>query len=322
MVDVSERLDVLLTQEECIYKTSDYLARLTRARETEELKEKDAKLFEEEAFSTPISKKRKCLSGKVLDCSFDDDSSSSDQLSMLWREKICQWAYEVSNHYGLSREVVSITMNYLDRYLAVFPKPVDNKLFQLSALTCLYLAIKLYEYKIVPMTTMLKLSRGFFTLEQMKEMECDILSRLQWHLHPATPRVFVSHLLFLLSNYDQDVYCLAVYMVELSALDYFFVTYKASEVAAAAIMNAVEITLPGSEQHFKFPFQNPLFDFQSANIRKCRERLRLLYSYASEEECDAQFTTHPEKESHHIPPSSPTSVLAGPQPSIGVSNSW
>ena len=94
MVDVSERLDVLLTQEECIYKTSDYLARLTRARETEELKEKDAKLFEEEAFSTPIPKKRKCLSGKVLDCSFDDDSSSSDQLSMLWREKICQWAYE------------------------------------------------------------------------------------------------------------------------------------------------------------------------------------------------------------------------------------
>ena len=101
MVDVSERLDVLLTQEECIYKTSDYLARKTRARETEELKEKDAKLFEEEAFSTPTSKKRKCLSGKVLDCSFDDDDpSSSDQLSMLWREKICQWAYEGKWEHG------------------------------------------------------------------------------------------------------------------------------------------------------------------------------------------------------------------------------
>ena len=35
-----------------------------------------------------------------------------------WREKICQWSYNVVDHFDLPREIVSISLNYFDRYMA------------------------------------------------------------------------------------------------------------------------------------------------------------------------------------------------------------
>jgi lipoyl(octanoyl) transferase len=46
----------------------------------------------------------------------------------------------VIDHFDFSREVVSVSIHYLDRFLAAFP--VNKKTFQLAAMTTLYLAIK------------------------------------------------------------------------------------------------------------------------------------------------------------------------------------
>ena len=61
----------------------------------------------------------------------------------------------------------------MDRYLAT--KYVNKKIFQLAAMTSLYLAVKLHEPGRLSMAAMIELSRGVFVKEQMKGMEMELL---------------------------------------------------------------------------------------------------------------------------------------------------
>jgi Cyclin, C-terminal domain/Cyclin, N-terminal domain len=212
----------------------------------------------------------------------------------------------VVDHFDLNREVVSIAMNHLDRFLGAFSGTVDKNLFQLLAMTCLYLSIKLNEYKHLliqgstsSMDTILQLSRGFFSLEKMEKMEYEVLQLLRWHVHPPTPQLFVKHFLFFLSVSEPEVHDLAQFMVELSVMDYYFVSYKQSEVAIASLLNAMERLVPQSSIETCLPFQSQFLDIHSSRVQDCRDRLALIYAQANA----IQHRT-----------TSPVSVMAAPQP--------
>jgi hypothetical protein len=151
MVDLLERMDILLEQECRSYRTEDYLSAGFQQRLNSD--------YPDETLSSSYSA-----------CS---SSTSSSGINEVWREKICEWKYQVVDHFDFSREVASISIHYLDRYLAT--RPVNKKVFQLAAMTALYLAIKLYEPGTVSMKSMIELSRGYFMVEQMAEMEVSIL---------------------------------------------------------------------------------------------------------------------------------------------------
>ena len=154
MVDLLERLEVLLDLEWKSYRTVDYLS---------------AKHQEQSADPMSCAQER-CDLESVLASS---SSSSTSRLNELWREKICEWSYQVIDHFDFSREVVAVSIHYLDRFLA--KTPVNKKLFQLVAMTTLYLAIKIYEPGTLSMSSMIELSRGYFSPSQMAEMEMAIL---------------------------------------------------------------------------------------------------------------------------------------------------
>jgi len=155
MVDLLERLDVMLVQESTCYKTVDYLA--------PEFQKNLAEASDDalEVLQMP------------LESDASSSTASSTAISELWREKICEWCYQVIDHFDFSREVVSVAIHYLDRYLAT--RQVSRKIFQLAAMTSLFLAIKLYEPGRVSMASMVELSRGYFTVEQMALMETSLL---------------------------------------------------------------------------------------------------------------------------------------------------
>ncbi len=94
-------------------------------------------------------------------------------LNDVWREKICEWCYQVVDHFDFSREVVDVSMSFLDRYLCT--RQVNKKVFQLAAMTSLYLAIKMYEPSSLKISSLIGLSRGFFTSEHIVNMEQSIL---------------------------------------------------------------------------------------------------------------------------------------------------
>lgn len=144
----------MLKQEAMVYKTLDYL--------DPEYQQK-LSLVSDDGISMP----------STASISSSSTSSSSTAINELWREKICEWSYQVIDHFDFSREIVGVSIHYLDRYLAT--KFVNKKTFQLAAMTCLFLAIKLYEPGKLGMTSMIELSRGYFTVDQMAGMETSIL---------------------------------------------------------------------------------------------------------------------------------------------------
>jgi hypothetical protein len=233
----------------------------------------------------------------------------------------------VVDHFDLNREVVSTAMSHLDRFLGVYHGTVDKNLFQLLAMTCLYLSIKLNEYKhlLIPgskssMDTILQLSRGFFTLKEMEKMEYEVLQRLQWHVHPPTAQLFVKHFLFFLSVEEHELHDLAQFMIELSVMDYFFVSYKPSEIAMAALLNSMERLGQKNTSRMNFPITR-FIDINSPAILACRERLSLIYAQANEQGGmdDSEDTpARPEATAEATEPSrlqrtiSPVSVMAPP----------
>jgi hypothetical protein len=152
MVELLERMLVMFQQEQKDYKTVDYLA--------PEFQLKLASIGELQGEKSSTDATSLC-------------SSSSSGINDVWREKICEWSYQVIDHFDFSREVVSISLHYLDRFLAT--RHCSKKVFQLAAMTSLFLAIKLYEPGKLSMKSMIELSRGYFKVDQMVAMEMEIL---------------------------------------------------------------------------------------------------------------------------------------------------
>ena len=100
-------------------------------------------------------------------------ASSCTGINEVWRDKICEWCYQVVDHFDYNRQVVAIALNFLDRYLAL--RPVNRKIFQLAAMTSLFTAIKLNEQRALSLNAFLNLSRGYFEAEHVLKMEHAIL---------------------------------------------------------------------------------------------------------------------------------------------------
>jgi len=132
------------------------------------------------------------------------------------------------------------------------------------------------------MDTILQLSRGFFTLKEMEKMEYEVLQRLRWHVHPPTAQLFVKHFLFFLSFEEHELHDLAQFMIELSVMDYFFVSYKPSEIAMAALLNSMDRLGHKNTSRTNFPLTR-FMDIHSPAILACRERLSLIYAQANEQ---------------------------------------
>jgi hypothetical protein len=100
-------------------------------------------------------------------------NSSAAGVNEDWRSKICEWSYQVIDHFDYDREIVAVSLSYLDRYLC--KRPVNNRTFQLVAMTALYMACKLYEPNKMQVSNLLELCRGYFTEEHIYAMERSIL---------------------------------------------------------------------------------------------------------------------------------------------------
>lgn len=166
-----------------------------------------------------------------LSCGKRNTSNSkahSSEISDVWRRKICEWSYDIVDHFGFDREAVTISMNFMDRFISrrfsngghccenesrwdTSSDEIDGdehtsigmSYFQLLAITCLYVAIKIHgqneryerNYTTMKMSDFVALSRDMFTLRDMVEMEKCILSTLNWRLNPPTLVSFVTSFL-------------------------------------------------------------------------------------------------------------------------------
>lgn len=249
-------VSVLLTQESTTYKIPDYLSS-TSAR------------------------------AQVDDPNGNGTQRDRSVINELWREKICQWCYQVVDHFDLDREVVSVALNYIDRFVAT--RTVNRRIFQLATMTALWIAIKLFEPgNNLRMSQLTNLSSGYFMAEHVVAMEKSMLQSLKWHVNPPTPFTFCRELMRLVSSeitprVRHDVNELARFLAELSVCDYWFVTRKRSSIALAAIVNSLELQgVAKVKPCLKIEFLNCVvklgIDIASdEETIECYERLREMY---------------------------------------------
>jgi hypothetical protein len=94
MVDATERLTVLLTQEKQFYGTSDYLARM-QGMAQDSLRPSSGEALDADGSAPPSPKKRKSEDGSHADsASSSSTDGSASVINKHWREKICEWAYQ------------------------------------------------------------------------------------------------------------------------------------------------------------------------------------------------------------------------------------
>jgi hypothetical protein len=156
-------------------------------------------------------------------------ATNNDPLNEI-RLSICQWNYECVDYFMLDRQVVFMSMNFYDRYVAAQTaamqqlhdsnskgrststqaSPISSMVCHLIALTSLQLACKLHGQMECPtsgqqrrlrlrMEDFCHMSRGTFCVAMMEEMELSLLTNLQWKLHTPTPLDFLMRYIKILS---------------------------------------------------------------------------------------------------------------------------
>ncbi|KAL7510433.1 hypothetical protein ACHAXN_007338 [Cyclotella atomus] len=173
-------------------------------------------------------------------------------LAQAWRHKICDWFYELVDHYNFDREVVGIALHYFDRYIA---KRSDGFLvrekYQLAAMSALFLAIKIHgvseDGSSAKIKALSRLCYGHFEGEQVLAAEKDILVALEWFIHPPSMHQVamafsqVHPLRYVSPSNNSYVYEAARFQCELAVfLPDLLQKYKPSEIVFAAMLNATE----------------------------------------------------------------------------------
>jgi hypothetical protein len=164
------------------------------------------------------------------------------------RVKMCQWGYRLIDYCRFRRETVGIGMSYLDRFLCTLKGREAlyyRKEYQLAAMTAIYIAIKLHESLNLDISLIAELSEGCCTEMEFVRMERTILHALKWRFNDPIVIGFVQRYMVFLPSTVQPAVCnlifdYARYQTELAVSDQKLVAIKPSELAFAAVLNAIE----------------------------------------------------------------------------------
>ena len=225
-------------------------------------------------YATVLQLATKCDSEE--DCHSPQGREEPLSRIVVSRQSTVEYLYRISDYGGFERHVVGYAMNnLLDRYFSSSCRSLggeeeyecidarrvllsgDKNHYQLVALTCLYMAVKLLEPVNIGVASMVPLTNGLYSVEDFCEMERTILKQLQWRVaHGPTGTDFVRLLLQYLpgtvsSSLAAQIFHQSQYQLELAVSDYELCCCCSSDghsgglvsdLAVAALWNALEWT--------------------------------------------------------------------------------
>jgi len=239
-----------------------------------------AMLSNESSFHTPAHRARlEAACRGFLYASLDD---TTDHVNDHDRARMCDWYYEMADFLKIDRATASRSLALLDRFMAT---PIDSSValstrtipsfaskenitvteaviaaskhrdvYQLVALTALFLSIKLFERLSIEPSHVSYLSRGRYTAQEVVKMESIMLQALEWKVCSAYKVDYVNaYLDVVLSKGDMNTTHhllssfkdLANVQIQLSDYDSSYSFLKPSLVAFAAVNNAFEMQRDG-----------------------------------------------------------------------------
>ncbi|KAM3339327.1 G2/mitotic-specific cyclin S13-7 isoform X1 [Capsicum galapagoense] len=202
-----------------------------------------------------------------------DYIDSQPEISEKMRAILIDWLIEVHHKFELNPETLYLTINIVDRYLAV--ETASRRELQLVGISAMLLASKYEEIWAPEVNDFVCISDKTYSHEQVLTMEKQILGQLEWYLTVPTPYVFLVRFIKA-SLPDSEMENMVYFLAELGLMNYETIIYCPSMIAAAAVY-AARHTLN------RTPFWNGTLklhtSFSEAQIIECA---RMLVSYHSE----------------------------------------
>ncbi|XP_034654587.1 putative cyclin-A3-1 [Drosophila subobscura] len=164
------------------------------------------------------------------------------ELTPNMRRVLVNWLHAVHNKLSLRDEVFEMAIGIIDRYLQQVVKEILPSDLNLMGLTALILASKYEHPRPTFISWFLMHTDGGFTAEMICDMELQILQTINGDLSRPLPSQFLH--CFCMATEDFAVECqhLAHYYVELALMDTELASVKPSEMAAAALFLALNLS--------------------------------------------------------------------------------
>ncbi|KAF5753967.1 putative cyclin [Helianthus annuus] len=159
------------------------------------------------------------------------------EITQEMRSILIDWLVEVCEEYGLASETFYLTVALIDIYLS--KKCIGKRRLQLLGITCMLVASKYEEICAPRVEEFCFITDSTYTRADVLEMEHQILDVLSFQLSVPTIKKFLRRfLLAAQSSYKAPVIeleFLANYLAELSQIEYRFVKFLPSLIAASAV---------------------------------------------------------------------------------------
>uniref|UniRef100_A0A1B0FCZ0 Uncharacterized protein n=1 Tax=Glossina morsitans morsitans TaxID=37546 RepID=A0A1B0FCZ0_GLOMM len=156
------------------------------------------------------------------------------------RSVLVDWINEIHLHFHMNDEVFQLTVAIIDRYLQIV-KDTQLSQFQLVGVTAFFLAAKYEESQPPSFMNLLQLTDQSYTDSQLRQMELKILKILDYNLSRPLPVHFLKHFIKIAEAEAID-YAMSKYLIELTMTETDMAHYKPSELAAASLFLALNLT--------------------------------------------------------------------------------
>ncbi|KAJ9146619.1 hypothetical protein P3X46_028858 [Hevea brasiliensis] len=160
------------------------------------------------------------------------------------RSILVDWLVEVHRKFELMPETLYLTINIIDRFLAV--KVVPRRELQLVGISSMLIACKYEEIWAPEVGDFICISDNAYIREQVLTMEKAILGKLEWYLTVPTPYVFLVRYIKASVLSDKEMENMVFFLAELGLMQYPVVIMFCPSLIAASAVYAARCTLDKS----------------------------------------------------------------------------
>ena len=192
-----------------------------------------------------------------------DYMSSQSELSWRMRGILVDWLIEVHHKFRLLPETLFLAVNIIDRFLSV--RVVSLVKLQLVGITGLFIAAKYEELLAPSIKNFIYMADNGYTEEEILKAERYVLTTIDFKLCYPNPMNFLRRS-SKADNFDIQARTVAKYLMEISLVDYKFLSLTPSIIAAAALYLARKM-LNRNEWVFKLVI---IYLFIKLNIRQTK----------------------------------------------------